>query len=253
MHHQCLNEDSLKSGDLKFLVSNEFEIDSYKSKMGDDKDVVVLSFTVESNEPAKDLVSFVEKGYQFVLDADMTPGELSDGKYRVFIELERSEAVVEQILNLLYGIQKLSEVEEFKFKYYKSFESYDADPKLLSEVIPTTPEDYENQIQEVKNESYNQFFANSMLESISMQDNIIQFKKIYADPIKMRYVKSGPIKQVIESIDDKISINYTDMAEVMYLTKYIGNYNITKLGNSKFIFENKGHAVVLERFNGKYI
>ena len=66
-----LNEDSLKSGDLRDLVSHIFEVDCYKSKMGEDKDVVVLSFTVESRSPAEDLVSFIEKGYQFVLDADL--------------------------------------------------------------------------------------------------------------------------------------------------------------------------------------
>jgi hypothetical protein len=36
------------------------------------------------------------------------------------------------------------------------------------------------------------------------------------------------------------------MAEVMFLTKVIGNYNITKIG-STFIFENNGWAVALER------
>jgi hypothetical protein len=36
------------------------------------------------------------------------------------------------------------------------------------------------------------------------------------------------------------------MAEVMFLTKMIGNYNITKIGN-KFIFENSDSAVILER------
>lgn len=32
----------------------------------------------------------------------------------------------------------------------------------------------------------------------------------------------------------------------MFLTKYIGNYNITKLGN-KFMLENKGHAIIMEK------
>jgi hypothetical protein len=36
------------------------------------------------------------------------------------------------------------------------------------------------------------------------------------------------------------------MAEVMFLSKYIGNYNITKIGNA-FIFENSGWAVALKR------
>ena len=103
-----LNEDSLKAGDLRNLVKHIFEVDNYKSKMGDDKDIVVLSFTVEHKAPAEDLVSFIEKGYQFVLDADMTPGELSDGKYRVFVEMQRTPKVAEQINDLLYGVQKLT-------------------------------------------------------------------------------------------------------------------------------------------------
>ena len=37
-----------------------------------------------------------------------------------------------------------------------------------------------------------------------------------------------------------------DMAEVMFLTKTIGNYNITKIGKT-FVFENRGWAVALER------
>ena len=37
-----------------------------------------------------------------------------------------------------------------------------------------------------------------------------------------------------------------DIAEVMFLTKYLGNFNITKIG-STFVLENKGWAVALER------
>ena len=36
------------------------------------------------------------------------------------------------------------------------------------------------------------------------------------------------------------------MAEVMFLSKYIGNYNITKISDT-FIFENSGWAVALKR------
>ena len=40
------------------------------------------------NNP-KDPRNFVETGYTYVLDADETSGEQSDGKYRVFVEIER--------------------------------------------------------------------------------------------------------------------------------------------------------------------
>ena len=241
-----LNESSLQAGDLRDLVNHIFEIDSYKSKMGDDKDVVVISFTVEGREPAKDLVNFVEKGYQFVLDADMTPGELSNGKYKVFVELQRTPHVVEQITDMLYGVGKLTNLENFKFRYYKSFDSKDAVPEALSEVIPNSPQDYEQRIQEIRLESFHGFFGKSMFESVDTYGDVVEFKKVYAEPLRFKYVASGSVKQVLESVEDRVAVSMKDIADVTFLTKYIGNYNITKLGN-KYMFENSGHAVLLEK------
>ncbi len=246
MPHQPLNEDSLKANDLINLVNRVFEVDNYKSKMGDDADVVVLSFTVESRAPAEDLVSFIEKGYSFVLDADMSPGELEDGKYRVFVELQRGHKVAEEITEMLYGLQKLTGIEDFKFRYHKSFDSLDANEEKLNEMIPHNAMLYKERMQAEELNSYEQFFNNSMLESVRMAGDVIEFKKIWAEPIKFKYVLSGKKQDVLESIEDKISMSYKDMAEIMFLTKYIGNYNITKLGD-KFMLESRGHAIILEK------
>ena len=89
----------LQKNDLEFTTDSIFEIDSFKSKMGDDKDIVVLSFSVLGEQPALDLVNFVEKGYPFVLDADKSSGEQADGKYRVFVELERNNEVAKQAVS----------------------------------------------------------------------------------------------------------------------------------------------------------
>ena len=37
-----------------------------------------------------------------------------------------------------------------------------------------------------------------------------------------------------------------DVSEILFLTKFIGDYNITKIDNT-FVFENNGYAVALER------
>ena len=60
----------LRAGDLHDLVKPVFEVDSYKSKMGNDENIVVVSFGVMEQQAAKDLVDFIEKGYNFVLDAE---------------------------------------------------------------------------------------------------------------------------------------------------------------------------------------
>ena len=53
---------SLEHNDLKRLVHDELHIDQYKSKLGNDEDIVVMSLKVAGKEPANDIVSFVEKG-----------------------------------------------------------------------------------------------------------------------------------------------------------------------------------------------
>lgn len=239
-----LNEDSLQAGDLRNLVSHIFEIDSYKSKMGDDKDVVVISFTVESKDPADDLVNFIEKGYKFVLDADVTPGELANGKYKVFVELQRDKHVAENIANMLYGIGKLTEVEGFKFRYYKSFDSKDAIKETLEEVIPNDPATYEDAVKEHKMESFEHFFAKSSLQKLILENDTLSVKKIYADPLKFKIISAGKTASVLEGVKDKINVN--EWAEIIFLTKYFGDFNITKFGN-KLMFEDNGQAVILER------
>ena len=73
---KILNE-GLKAKDLDGFVQNTFLIDTYKSKMGEDRNVAVLSFRVKDRLPALDLMEFIERGYGFVLDADISTGKLS--------------------------------------------------------------------------------------------------------------------------------------------------------------------------------
>lgn len=242
--HQ-LNE-GLLAGDLKMLVDNIFEVDSYASKMGEDKEIVVLAFTVNSRKPADDLVEFVENGYDFVLDADVSPGELNNGKYKVFVEIERNKRISEQILELLNGLRNLTELNDFKFRYYKSFHSMEANADNLNETIPKTKLDYEQAIQESSMSNFSNFFGRSYLESVSIDHEDIVFQKMYAEPLRMRIKDSGPTHRVYNNAEGKIMLESRDMSEVMFYTKYIGNYNITKVG-STFVFENNGYAVALEK------
>ena len=240
---QQLNED-LKSNDLHNLVDHIFEVDSYASKMGDDRDIVVLSFTVENLAPAQDLVNFIERGYDFVLDADSSPGELAGGKYKVFVELERNKRVAEQIQEVLDGVGKLTGIDEFKFRYYKSFNSIPVDS--LTEMVPTSGNDYEIRIKESSLNNFSNFFNKSYLESISVDNDDLVFQKKYAEPLRMRIKGSGPRHQVYEGLPGRIMIESKDISEILYITKYVGNYNVTKI-NNWFVLENADYAVVLER------
>lgn len=238
--------ESLHANDLKHLVNKIFEIDSYKSKIGDDEDVIVLSFTVDHEDPAKDLENFVEMGYDFVLDADVSPGETDDGNYKVFIEIERTRHAPETILELLNGIEKLTGMSDMKFRYFKSFKSYDANLKNLTKHIPCNQEDYEEATKKHGLDNFSNFFKESYADDISVMNESITFKRLWADKLTFDIVTSGPKQVVYNEIQGPIMLEGSAIAEVMYFTKCIGNYNITKVGNT-FIFENSGWAVALEK------
>ena len=138
-----LVNEGLKAGDLDGVVSKQFSVDQYKSKMGDDKNILVLGFVVDGQAPARDLERFAEVGYSSVLDADATPGTLEDGKHRVFIEFARKPEVVKQIISFLEDLKKLTNIEEFEYTYHKGENPTLVSAETLGEQIPTTPESYE--------------------------------------------------------------------------------------------------------------
>ena len=238
--------ESLHAGDLRNLVKQVFEIDSYRSKIGDDQDVVVLSFTVDNEDPAKDLENFVEMGYDFVLDADVSPGETDDGNYKVFIELERSKHTAEQILELLNGVEQLTGMSDMRFRYFKSFKSMDTTLENLKKSIPVDKESYEVATKRHSLDNFSNFFSNSYSDDVSVTNESITFKRIWTDPLSFEIITSGPKQTVYNAIRGPIMLEGSAIAEVMYFTKCIGNYNITKVGNT-FIFENSGWAVALEK------
>ena len=226
--------------DLKFLVDNIIEIDSYKSKMGEDADIVTLAFSVSGEAPAKDLENFVEKGYPFVLDADVSSGEQPDGTYKVFVEMERSVDIPMQILEIADGVRKLADVENLRFRYHKNFKSKELNNENIKETIPFDSDSYTARIKETQLENYKNYFTNSYAESIDLKDDVLTVKNTYAQPISFKVMDFG------KDIDIKESINMEDMAEVIFLTKYLGDYNINKYGKD-LVLENQGYVLKLRR------
>ena len=137
--------EGLETGDLARLIHPELHVDEFKSKLGDDQDVVVLSFKVDSKEPANDLVAFIEKGYEWVLDADISSGEMDDGSYIVFVELDRSDSTPDNIMDLMDDLMSVTdqEISDWRVRYYKAHKETTLSLEALHDLIPLTPEDYE--------------------------------------------------------------------------------------------------------------
>ena len=144
--------EGLQYKDLDGLMKPTIHVDEFSSKMGDDADILVLSFFVRDKQAAKDLVSWFEKGYDFILDADRSPGEIKPNRYLVYVEMRRRSAAPRQITELLEDLGTLTEFDPEDWRWHYQGKEYDWNPEEFAAVVPLTPVDYKRDNEEDLNE-----------------------------------------------------------------------------------------------------
>lgn len=239
--------EGLTSKDLKGYVSEYFTIDRYKSKMGEDADIVVLGFKVLEKHPAIDLMEFIEKGYRFVLDADMSAGEEVSGDYQVFVEMERTPNLPGQLRVLLNGLSQLCDCYNWKFRYQKSSGAIPFSEEKILEHVPTSRVAYEQKILEIKNNSVKSFFNQGAIDSVALEsDNTLTFKKPFFGDLSMKMIRIGKYEDLKDSLPGALSLDENSQSQVYFLQKYLGNYDIDKIGD-KFLIRNGNKAMIAEK------
>lgn len=237
---------SLQPKDLENFVNNIFTIDSYKSKMGQDNNISVLAFEVKSQEPAKDLSNFIEKGYNFVLDADVSTGENRKGHYNVFVEMERDRHLPQRISDILEEVSVITGIDDWKFRYYKNVESVPYTVESAESIIPLDKNSYDSMIAEYNQTELDRFFNKGVTEQKYVKENIIEFGRHTSGKIRFEVVDEGNTKDMIAKYTGAIQLDETSMSEVLFLTKFLGNYNIQKIDENLF-FTNGTRTKVMKR------
>ena len=158
MHNNNSNNqvfESLGFKDLDGLLKPTIHVDEFSSKMGDDDDIIVISFFVRDAQAAKDLMMWFEKGYDFVLDADRSPGEIRPGRYLVYVELRRRSTAggnVEQLLDDLNTLTEFEDSSAWTMHYRDQEIPFTRD--AFDSTVPLTPrayrERYEKDLNEVR-------------------------------------------------------------------------------------------------------
>ena len=158
MHNNNSNNqlfESLGFKDLDGLLKPTIHVDEFSSKMGDDDDIIVVSFFVRDAQAAKDLMMWFEKGYDFVLDADRSPGEIRPGRYLVYVELRRRSTAggnVEQLLDDLNTLTEFEDSSAWTMHYRDQEIPFTRD--AFDATVPLTPrayrERYEKDLNEVR-------------------------------------------------------------------------------------------------------
>lgn len=231
------------------MVDPLFEIDTYRSKMGEDRDVCVLTFKVKDRSPAKDMMEFLEKGYPFVLDSDVSSGENDNGDYFVFVELPRTSRLAEQVKDLLYGVRKLTGIDDWQFRYHKQSRSRPLTYEALKEAVPSSPALYDNMMNQMRTEELKSFFDKTLMDDFVVENDIITIYKPYNQKIQLRLVKEDSKEQILEGMEEQpLGMDNVAMGEIFWLTKVLGDYNINKVGDS-YVFENGDKAIVLQHLS----
>ena len=242
-----LVNEGLKAGDLDGVISKRFSVDQFKSKMGEDRNIMVLSFTVDGMAPAKDLERFAETGYKEVLDADATPGTLEDGKHRVFVEFARVEAVDQHIRKFLDDLKKLTNIEIFEFTYHKNVTPFEASAKNLADILPRTPVSYTQKINGMKLESTQTFFDKFQMMEFKLDNNVVSIKKQGSDEtLKFELQAFGTTSMIMNEVK-AFRLDESAISECLFLTKYFGPYQITKTTEDRFIFSKGGESALLSK------
>jgi hypothetical protein len=157
--------------DLVNQIMPEITIDEYAAKMGDDDEIVTLAFTVKGNQVGEDLVDWFERGYDWVLDAQVSDGEISSGKYLVFVEMDRRTTVPERICELVSDMQTLTDLPMKDWTINYEDNQYECDSAQLKSVMILSPAEYRKRKETDLNEMRNLSGMNQ--------------KKIYSQPDSM--------------------------------------------------------------------
>ncbi len=239
-----LNE-GLRAKDLEYFVNDTFLVDTYKSKMGEDKDVSVISFRVKDRLPALDLMEFIERGYGFVLDADISSGEEADGKYSVFVEIERDHKLSERIEEIIKGVTKLTGIDNWRFRYHKEWQGKNYSMEAISETVPSSPEAYLMFLQESKNADVKNFLSDVLYDNIVFENNIMTLYRPFVDGLKFKICNIGDYKTIMNESNVDIKLDEQSNAQTVFLSKIFKNYEVLKLGEN-FMIRRDNQSILVK-------
>jgi hypothetical protein len=135
------------------MMKPTIHIDEFSSKMGDDDEIVVASFFVRDKQAANDLMNWFEKGYDWVIDADVSPGEIKPNRYLVYVEMKRRSNAANKLDELLNDFNTLTEYEN-SGRWVMHYRGKDTpwSVEAFNSQVPKTPSEYRKRREKELNE-----------------------------------------------------------------------------------------------------
>jgi hypothetical protein len=146
-----LNEN-LDHHDMVGQINSIVTVDEYKAKAGGDDEIITLSFIIKGQQASQDLVDWFERGYEWILDAQVSDGEYIPGKNLVFVEMPRRSTAPDRIIEILKDLETLTDIKVTEWTVKIDGEEYDADPEIIKTKIRLSPHDYRLEHEDELNE-----------------------------------------------------------------------------------------------------
>jgi hypothetical protein len=157
--------EGLDYHDLEGIVIPRLTVDEYSAHMGKDSEVITLSFAVKNKKAGDDLSDWFERGYDFVLDAQVSEGESGPGQYLVFVEINRRTSAPERICTLIDDMGTLTNLKLKDWTIIVDEEEYEADEDILKQVIIMSPHNY--RMEKEDDTELNEMRQNAGLDTVS--------------------------------------------------------------------------------------
>jgi len=148
--NQHIQESGFEVGDLHLVLVPKLHIDEFCSKIGNDSDIVVISFLVNDKTAAQDLVNFFETGYDWILDSDISASEIKPGSFLVFVEILRRTRLIDQIFKMIGDLSAASGLKknDWKFRYVTSDKYWPLRKETIKAHVPLSPAAYKKTVVE---------------------------------------------------------------------------------------------------------
>ncbi len=144
--------ESLNYKDLEGMMKPTIHVDEFAAKMGEDDDICVVSFFVRDKNAARDLMNWFEKGYDWIMDADQSPGEIKPNRYLVYVEMRRRSALPKQINDMLDDLSTLTEFDSKDWELHYEGQTVPWSPEAFAKMVPLSPRDYRERKEKDLNE-----------------------------------------------------------------------------------------------------
>ena len=140
--------EALEYQDLRGMIKPTIHVDEFASKMGDDEDIIVISFFLRDQHAARDLMYWFEKGYDWVLDADVSPGEIRPNRYLVYVEMRRRSTAGGHVSQMLEDLATLTDIQPDQWIMHYDDKTMPFTTETFERTVPLTPRDYRKQRKE---------------------------------------------------------------------------------------------------------